>query len=220
MNLLQESIDKGHAVRALGKADAVGVLRAKGCARQLRVAACEAQGVEQQCVVGHVSVHPSLAECVKGLLVRLKLLYGGLGRKLRQDRGPRRSSLGGGLLASQIVVRLDRLVASLDQHARLRRVVRTGERDLLGTGRRDGIGSEHNVHLAVDEHLFACGRGDLRELELGPVAQDVARDELGQAGVETADLAVFFVAQREKIRGLGAAQAQCPGLLDLAGPRA
>lgn len=41
---------------------------------------------------------------------------------------------------------------------------------------------------------------------------------VGQAQVEATDLAVLLVEQREKIRGLRAAQTQRAGLLDLAGP--
>ena len=192
----------------------------KGRARQLRVAGSEAQGIEQQRVVGHVGVHAPLAQSIQGFLVRLELLYDGLGRVLRQNRGPRGARLRGDLLAGQIVVRLDRLVVRLDQHPGLRGVVGTCERDLLGAGRGDGVGGEHHVHLVVDEYLFACGRGHLRELVLAAIAQDVAREELGQTCIEAADLAVFLVEQREEVRSLRAAQTQSAGLLDLAGPGA
>ena len=60
----------------------------------------------------------------------------------------------------------------------------------------------------------------MRELDLGPIAEDVAGEELGQTCVEAAHLAVFLVQERKKIRGLRAAKAQRAGLLDFAGPSA
>ena len=150
----------------------------------------------------------------------LKLLHDSLGGILGQYRRPRGARLRGHLLAAQVVVRLNRLVVRLDQHAGLRCVVRAGKRDLLGASRSDGVGGEDHVHLIIDKHLLARGRGHLRELVLGGVAQNVASDELGQTQVKAADLAVFLIEQREKIRGLRAAEAQRASLFDLAGPGA
>ena len=214
----RKAFDKRHAVRALGQADSVRVLGTEGCTRQTRVAGSEAQGIEQQRVVGHVGFHASLAQGVDGFLVCLELLHDRLGRELRKDRRPCRSRLGRSLLAGEIVIGLDRLVVRLDQHPRLRGVVRPRERNLLRAGRGDGISGQHDVHLAIDENLFARGRGDLRELVLGRVAQDIAGEKLGQARVETADLAVLLVELREEVRRLRAAEAHSAGLLDLACP--
>ncbi len=148
----------------------------------------------------------------------LELLHDGLGRELRKDRGPGRAGLGGGLLAGEIVVRLDRLAVRLGQHPRLRRVVRPRERDFLGAGKGDGVGGQHHVHLVIDENLLAGGRRDLGELVPRPIAQDVAGQQLGQACIEAANLPILLVEHREQIRRLGAAEAKRAGLLDLAGP--
>ncbi len=220
LDLFQERVHEGHAVRALGQADAVRVLRAERGTRELRVAGAEAQGVEQQRVVGHVGGHAALAQRIQGFLVRLELLHGALGRELREDRGPRGARLRGDLLSAQVVVGLDGLVVRLDQYPGLRGVVRPGEGDFLGARGRDGIGGDDRVHLAVDQHLLARGRVHLRELDLGGVAQDVAREELGDARIEAAQPAILLVQQREQVGRLGAAQAQRAGLLDLAGPGA
>ena len=57
-----------------------------------------------------------------------------------------------------------------------------------------------------DEHLFARGRGHLREPVPSSIAQDVAGDQLGQTGVEAADLAVFSLSSEKRFRGLCAAE--------------
>lgn len=108
--------------------------------------------------------------------MRLELLHDGLGGVLSQYRRPRGAGLRGHFLAAKVVVGLQCLVVRLNQHTGLRCVVGAGERDLLGAGRSDGIGGEDHVHLIVDEHLLARGRGHLGELVLGSIAQDVAGD--------------------------------------------
>ena len=136
--------------------------------RELGLTGALAQHIEQQRVVGHVGFDTALAQGIEGFLVRLEFLHDGLGRKLRKDGGAGRSGLGGGPLAGEIVIRLDRLVVRLDQHACLRAVVRPGKGNLLGARRGDGIRRQHHVHLVIDEHLLARGRGHLREFACRP----------------------------------------------------
>ena len=95
-----------------------------------------------------------------------------------------------------------------------------GEGDELLALVGDGVGGKDAVYLVVLQHGLARVGGDLRVLDLGLVAQDVAGEQLGEAGVEAAELTVLVVEQAEEQRGLHAAHAKHAGLLDGGGPGA
>ena len=99
-------------------------------------------------------------------------------------------------------------------------VVRAGEGDDLLALVVDRVGGKDGVHLVVLQDALTGVGGDLRDLLRVLVAQDVAREQLGEARVEATRLAVHLVEQREEHRGLDAADAHGAGLLDLGGPLA
>ena len=93
-------------------------------------------------------------------------------------------------------------------------VVGTREGDELLARIVYGVGRKDAVDLVVLEHGLARVRSDLRELELGLVTQDIAGQELRQAGIEAIELAVGVVALREERGGLDPAHEEPATVLD------
>lgn len=215
LDALEPSVNERDTVGVERQADAVLVLGAKGIAGEAVLARILDHAAKLQVHVDHVGVDTALVQGGTSLLVGAEFLDGGLRSNIGHDLRAGRAGLGGDVLAVQVVGRVDVRVVGLNENLLLGGVVRASEGNDLLALVGDGVGGEDNVSLVVLKDGLARVGGDLLEVELGLVTQDVAGQELIEASVEATDLVVLLVEEAEERGGAGAANAEGAGVLDL-----